>query len=121
MGKVQGIVWDLTHAEDTIECPWDPTLHLGSLGKGRNGNAGQDTPCSLTACLTHVYPMVCGGLCRYNNFLKSFLRERSVRCLMTHKLSLRSACFPTDHLAIQRNSTANFSSSDKPCLPGSHC
>ena len=40
MGKVQGIVWDLTHAEATIECVWDPTLHLGSLGKGRNGNAG---------------------------------------------------------------------------------
>lgn len=43
MGKVQGIVWDLTHAEATVECVWDPTLHLGSLGKGRNGNAGMSS------------------------------------------------------------------------------
>ncbi len=51
MGKVQGIVWDLTHAEATIECVWDPTLHLGSLGKGRNGNAGTDTmPASSVSC-----------------------------------------------------------------------
>ena len=51
MGKVQGIVWDLTHAEATIECVWDPTLHLGSLGKGRNGNAGTDT---MPACQSHA-------------------------------------------------------------------
>ena len=43
MGKVQGIVWDLTHAAATIECVWDPTLHLGSLGKNKNGNAGTST------------------------------------------------------------------------------
>ena len=47
MGKVQGIVWDLTHAEATIECVWDPTLHLASLGKGRNGNSGNDKHASV--------------------------------------------------------------------------
>ena len=40
MGKVQGIVWDLTHAQATVECIWDPTLHPGSLGKGKMGNTG---------------------------------------------------------------------------------
>ena len=40
MGKVQGIVWDLTHAQATMECIWDPTLHPGSLGKGKMGNTG---------------------------------------------------------------------------------
>ena len=43
MGKVQGIVWDLTHAQATVECIWDPTLHPGSLGKGKMGNTGQTT------------------------------------------------------------------------------
>ena len=51
MGKVQGIVWDLTHAEATVECIWDPTLHLGSLGKGRTGNAGMHT---LQGPLSHM-------------------------------------------------------------------
>ncbi|BDA43762.1 Alpha-1,3-mannosyltransferase CMT1 [Coccomyxa sp. Obi] len=37
MGKMQGIVWDLSHAKSTVDCVWDPTLHLGALGKGENG------------------------------------------------------------------------------------
>lgn len=37
MGKVQGIVWDLSHAQAVVECAWDPTLHLGSLGKAKSG------------------------------------------------------------------------------------
>ena len=31
MGKVQGIVWDLSHAKSIVDCAWDPTLHLGVL------------------------------------------------------------------------------------------
>ncbi len=45
MGKVQGIVWDLSHAKSTVDCVWDPTLHLGSLGKRDNGGLGA-CPCS---------------------------------------------------------------------------
>lgn len=40
MGKMQGIVWDLSHAKSTVDCVWDPTLHLASLGKRGNGGLG---------------------------------------------------------------------------------
>lgn len=62
MGKVQGIVWDLTHAEATVECIWDPTLHLGSLGKGKSGNPG------ITACSAcpPVHVCECAHSCHYS-------------------------------------------------------
>ncbi len=44
MGKMQGIVWDLSHAKSTVDCVWDPTLHLGALGKGENGGTGDFAP-----------------------------------------------------------------------------
>ena len=40
MGKMQGIVWDLSHAKSTVDCVWDPTLHLGALGKSEHGGTG---------------------------------------------------------------------------------
>lgn len=47
MGKMQGIVWDLSHAKSTVDCVWDPTLHLGALGKAENGGTGNYIPVSV--------------------------------------------------------------------------
>ena len=58
MGKVQGIVWDLSHAQTVVECAWDPTLHLGSLGKAKSGGGAGAGGCSkcfecliMTSCV----------------------------------------------------------------------
>ena len=56
MGKVQGIVWDLSHAQTVVECAWDPTLHLGSLGKAKSGGGAGARPLDL-AC--HVKTRKC--------------------------------------------------------------
>ena len=55
MGKVQGIVWDLSHAQTVVECAWDPTLHLGSLGKAKSGGgAGARRLRNSLLCLRHA-------------------------------------------------------------------